>query len=425
MSTTGRAAFAGRVNQNVFYGWVMVAIAGMGIFASGPGQSHTFSVFVGPISEDLGISQTVLASAYAIATLGAAFVLPYLGKIVDQWGARLSLIGIVSILGLACLFFGAASGYLWLALGFGFLRFFGQGAMMLGSANLVSQWFSAKRGFALSLMALGFGLSMAVHPNLGQYLIDTMGWRQAWYTMGIITWALMLPPLILLVFDKPEDLGLAPDNAEVQPDAPTPALTGLTLGEALRHPTFYLAAISMFFIAMLVTTLHYHQFNILTTNGLGGEWAGRSFTISAVVMVAAMPLVGKSLDRFKTRYVFAAALMVQASSLVLASFATDINSLLIYAVVFGVNNAFSMTMFGYVWPRFFGRLHLGRIQGTGQMIAVVGASLGPIPISIAFDVWGDPSGMLHTLALAPIGAAIAVFLFLRTPEGVEAPVGLE
>ena len=425
MNMSGRAALAGRVNQSVFYGWVMVAIAGMGIFASGPGQSHTFSVFVGPISEDLGISQTVLASAYAMATLGAAFVLPYLGKIVDQFGARLSLIGIVSILGLACLFFGAASGYLWLALGFGFLRFFGQGAMMLGSANLVSQWFNAKRGFALSLMALGFGLSMAVHPNLGQYLIDVMGWRNAWFALGVITWALMLPPLILLVFDKPEDLGLAPDNAEVQPNAPKAELNVLTLGEALRHPTFYLAAISMFLIAMLVTTLHYHQFNILTLNGLAGEWAGRSFTISAVVMVLTMTLVGKSLDRFKTRRVFAAALTVQAASLALASFATDIPSLIVYAVVFGLNNAFSMTLFGYVWPRFFGRLHLGRIQGAGQMIAVVGASLGPIPISIAFDVWGDPAGMLQALALAPICAAAAVFFFLKTPQGVEAPKGLE
>lgn len=425
MSMTGRAALAGRVNQSVFYGWVMVAIAGLGIFASGPGQSHTFSVFVGPISDDLGISQTVLASAYAMATLAAAFALPYLGKIVDQWGARRSLIGIVGILGVACLFFGAASGYLWLALGFGFLRFFGQGAMMLGSANLVSQWFSAKRGFALSLMALGFGLSMAIHPNLGQYLIDVMGWRQAWFTLGIITWALMLPPLILLVFDKPEDLGLAPDNAVVVASDKKPKLTGLTLSEALRHPSFYLAAAAMFLIAMLVTTLHYHQFNILTLNGLAEEWAGRSFTISAVVMVVTMTLVGKSLDRFRTRRVFAAALVVQASSLLLASLATDIPSLILYAVVFGLNNAFSMTMFGYVWPRFFGRLHLGRIQGAGQMIAVVGASLGPIPISIAFDVWGDPSGMLRTLALAPLAAAIAVFLFLRTPDGVEAPAGLE
>ena len=367
----------------------------------------------------------MLASAYAMASLGAAFALPYLGKIVDQRGARLSLIGIVSILGLACLFFGAASGYLWLALGFGFLRFFGQGAMMLGSANLVSQWFSAKRGFALSLMALGFGLSMAIHPNLGQYLISTLGWREAWFALGLMTWLLMLPPLILLVFDKPEDLGLAPDNAEVQTAGNAPKLAGLTLGEALGHPTFYLASVSMFSIAMLVTTLHYHQFNILTRNGLAEEWAGRSFTISAVVMVLTMPLVGKSLDRFKTRQVFAAALTIQAASLVLASMATDITSLIFYAIVFGLNNAFSMTLFGYVWPRFFGRLHLGRIQGTGQMIAVVGASLGPIPISLAFDIWGDPAGMLRMLAVMPLCAAIAVFLFLRTPKGIEAPAGLD
>ena len=108
--------------------------------------------------------------------------------------------------------------------------------MMLGSANLVSQWFSAKRGFALSLMALGFGLSMAIHPNLGQYLIDTMGWRNAWFTLGIITWALMLPPLILLVFDKPEDLGLAPDNAEVQADAPQAGANRSDTGRGAAPP---------------------------------------------------------------------------------------------------------------------------------------------------------------------------------------------
>ncbi len=420
-----RAALAGSINQRFFYGWVMVAVAGLGLFASGPGQSHTFSIFVGPISDDLGITQTGLASAYAMATLAAAFALPYLGKVVDQYGPRNSLIGIAVILGFACLFFGAAAGYLWLALGFGFLRFFGQGAMMLGSANLVSQWFNAKRGFALSLMALGFGLSMAVHPALGQYLIDTMGWREAWFALGMITWATMLPALVLLVFDKPEDLNLAPDNAAVTPSDTPPQQTGLTLGEALGHPTFYLASLAMCSIAMLVTTLHYHQFNILNFNGLDGVWAARSFTISAVVMVATMTLVGKALDTFKTRYVFAAALIIQGCSLILSTFATSVTTLIVYAVMFGVNNACSMTLFGYVWPRFFGRLHLGRIQGAGQMIAVVGASLGPIPISYAFDTSGDPSSTLRLLAILPFTGAALVFFLLRTPKGVEAPAGLE
>ena len=41
-----------KVNGKFFYGWVILAAAGTGIFASGPGQSHTFSVFIGPISRD-------------------------------------------------------------------------------------------------------------------------------------------------------------------------------------------------------------------------------------------------------------------------------------------------------------------------------------------------------------------------------------
>ena len=72
------------------------------------------------------------------------------------------------------------------------LRFLGQGSMMLGSANLVAHWFSARRGFAMSLMALGFSASMAVHPQLGRWLIELVGWRGAWVGLGLITWALMM-----------------------------------------------------------------------------------------------------------------------------------------------------------------------------------------------------------------------------------------
>ena len=158
------------INPNYFYGWIIVAVANLGIFSSGPGQSHTFSVFVGPIGRDLGISSTSIASAYGLATLIAAFMLPYMGKLIDKYGARKTLIIVSIILGFSCVFFGAASNFLMLTVGFGFLRFFGQGSLMLGCANLVSQWFDKKRGFAMSLMALGFGISMAIHPPLSQFL---------------------------------------------------------------------------------------------------------------------------------------------------------------------------------------------------------------------------------------------------------------
>ena len=58
-----------------------------------------------------------------------------------------------------------------LAVAFGFLRFFGQGSLMLGSANIITQWFDKKRGFALGLMGLGFAISMGLHPPISDFLI--------------------------------------------------------------------------------------------------------------------------------------------------------------------------------------------------------------------------------------------------------------
>ncbi len=418
-----RGRIVSGISRRFFYGWTIVGVASLGIFASGPGQSHTFSVFLEPIGRDLNVSSATMATAYGLATLAAAFLLPRVGRLIDHFGPRHMLVAIVVLLGLACLFFGAAANFLWLAVGFGLLRFFGQGSLMLGSANLVSHWFSRKRGFAMSLMALGFGVSMAIHPPLSQYLIEEIGWRQAWFALGALTWLLMLPPIVLLVHDNPEGLGLRPDGDEDQEPAERTEegetrITGLTLQEALRESSFYILTFGWFSMAMLTTTLHFYQVSILTAQGVGTELAARVFTVSAVAMVAAIPLVGRLFDRARTRYVFALGLAITAASLIGVTFATGATTSVVYAVIFGLNNAFSITLFGYIWPRYFGRRHLGSIQGTGQMIGVVGASLGPLPVGLAFDLLGSPTLTLRLLALLPIIAAIIAFLFLRTPKGV-------
>ncbi|MGI9413031.1 MAG: MFS transporter, partial [Hyphomicrobiales bacterium] len=381
--------FAG-LQSRFFYGWTIVGVAHVGIFASGPGQSHTFSVFVEPISRDLGISSATIATAYGLATLAAAFALPQMGRLVDRYGPRRMLAVIAVLLGVVCMGFGAVSGFLWLTIGFALLRFFGQGSMMLGSANLVSHWFDRKRGLAMSLMALGFGISMAIHPPLAQWLVTEIGWRKAWLVLGLLTWVIMLPPTWLLVHNKPEDVGLVPDGAAAAEDGQTEdtARIGLSLAQALRTSSFYILAAGWFAIAMLVTTLHFYQVTLLTGQGVSPDLAAYLFTMSALTMAATMPLVGILFDRYPTHLVFALGLVITSASLVAVTLATDAVTAVAYALVFGLNNAFSMTMLGYIWPRYFGRLHLGSIQGTGQMIGVVGASLGPLPVGLALDFIG-------------------------------------
>ena len=415
------------VNAKFFYGWIIVGIANIGIFSSGPGQSHTFSVFVEPISQDLQLSSASIASAYGLATLIAAFLLPYMGKIIDRYGARVSLIIISIILGISCIFFGAASNFLMLTVGFGFLRFFGQGSLMLGCANLVSQWFDSKRGFAMSLMALGFGMSMAIHPPVSQFLIDQYGWKYAWIILGISTWIIMVPALFILAWNNPENIGLKPDgvkksnfkNDEVE------AIEGLNLTEALKENSFYILAAMWFGMAMLVTTLHFYQVTILTNQGITTEFAASLFTVSAFAMVVFMPLVGKFFDNFPTKYVLATGLLINSISLISITYSNNDAYSLFYAVSFGINNAFSMTMFGYIWPRYFGRKHLGSIQGTGQMIGVIGASLGPLPVGFAIDYLGSSLITIRYLSVYPIIMAVIIIMFLKSPSSLSINSKLE
>ena len=415
------------VNAKFFYGWIIVGIANIGIFSSGPGQSHTFSVFVEPISQDLELSSASIASAYGLATLIAAFLLPYMGKIIDRYGARVSLIIISIILGISCIFFGAASNFLMLTVGFGFLRFFGQGSLMLGCANLVSQWFDSKRGFAMSLMALGFGMSMAIHPPVSQFLIDQYGWKYAWIILGISTWIIMVPSLFILAWNNPENIGLKPDGVKKSnlKNDKVETIEGLNLTEALKENSFYILAAMWFGMAMLVTTLHFYQVTILTNQGITTEFAASLFTVSAFAMVVFMPLVGKFFDNFPTKYVLATGLLINSISLISITYSNNDAYSLFYAVSFGINNAFSMTMFGYIWPRYFGRKHLGSIQGTGQMIGVIGASLGPLPVGFAIDYLGSSLITIRYLSVYPIIMAIIIIIFLKSPSSLSINSKLE
>ena len=116
---------------------MMLAVGGVGIFASGPGQSHTFSVFITPIGADLGISRTAVSMAYAVATLLAALGLPYVGRLIDRFGVRVISLWVTLLFGAGTVAFGFVTNLALLACGFAALRFLGQGALMLNCSNLV------------------------------------------------------------------------------------------------------------------------------------------------------------------------------------------------------------------------------------------------------------------------------------------------
>jgi MFS family permease len=195
-----------------FYGWVILAVGTWGSVMMGPSQTFTFGLFIDSFERELQLSRATLSLLYGMATLGAAFLLPLVGKAIDRYGARRMMLAVTLGFGLSCLAMGSAQGLVTLLLALLALRFLGFGAMHLTSTTLITQWFIRKRGFVMGLAGQSLAISLFIYPPLGEFLIDQFTWRGAWMAFGILVWVIMLPLGWLFYRDKPELYGLHPDG---------------------------------------------------------------------------------------------------------------------------------------------------------------------------------------------------------------------
>jgi hypothetical protein len=106
----------------------------------------------------------------------------------------------------------------------------------------VPKWFVRNRGLAHATVSAGFSIGPLVFPIILQSLIDTVGWREAWFFMGLALLALLAPASFLII-RAPADVGMAPDGDSAERSGPpemTVPFLGLT-GPAGVLPQHYTA----------------------------------------------------------------------------------------------------------------------------------------------------------------------------------------
>src|SRR6056297_799800 len=204
--------------KKLFYGWIIVAVAGLGAFFSGPGQTYSVSIFINSYVDGFGWSRSLVSGYYSFATLFAGFLLPFIGRAVDKFGHRKMITIIPTLLGFTCIWMSFVVHPLMLFVGFFFLRLLGQGSMSLLPSTLVAQWFSRHRGKALSIMGIGLVVASAFFPPANNWLIQNFGAQTGWRVWTIALFLVMLPVGWFFVRNKPEDIGETPDGKKTTKD---------------------------------------------------------------------------------------------------------------------------------------------------------------------------------------------------------------
>ena len=401
-----------------FPGWTMVSISAIAQYMSAPGQSYSVAAFKEPMRESLAISETSFSLAYAFATIISGALLPKVGRMVDRHGSRRMLPIIALLLGVACMAMSQVGGLVSLYLGFSFVRALGQGALTLIAAWMVSEWFARRRGFATALSGMGGSLSVMTIPLLNAYVIYSYGWQTGWIVLAFSVWLLLFLPSLILVRDRPEDLGLYPDgddspesHAMEQSKAGSCGISqnsNWEISAVIRDPTFWKMLTVPATSGMVGTGLIFHAVSLLGSRGVSAGWAMGLISLQATVATCAVLLAGWLTDRYPARFLLAAAMLLLAASSTTVLLMPIPVLAVFYAAMLGVHGSIIRSTGTVVWINYYGRANQGAIRGIAMSVMIFAAAAGPLPLALSIDWSGSYDWALYAFIAVPLSAAIFV-----------------
>lgn len=405
-----------------FYGWYIVGVGFLANVASSFALASTMSIFLKPLTSDLGVSRGVFSLLRSGEGIIAACIAPLIGTLVDRYGGRwLMVIGtaIVAVGYFLLTYVESFAQFVWIRLTLVTLGDSMMGYMVVNV--IIAQWFTRYRGRALAISSMGVGFAKVCMPLVAASLILWLGWRQTWFAFGLITLGLLVVPALLIIRRTPEAMGLLPDGAEeatgvgvVTSKKAATAGVGTraqeivwTRGEAARTTAFWLLVITFGISSIGVTGLNLHVYSYVTDLGYSAVIAATVMSIIASMQLASPLVWGLLADRIGARYAATLRFVIQGIGLAVAVLSGELVWLYAGFLLYGIGLGGNMVLPDILWADYFGRHSLGKIRGMGLLISHFLAAIGPPFFGFLFDITRG-----YGLSFAIFGAVLAISALL-------------
>ena len=418
-------------NKNkFFYGWLIVGISTLALLISNGLSIGGIPVFYKHVQTDLVNSgavapdkiQSVYGLAPALTFLFAGFLAPVAGYLLQKLKARTMMVIGCLILGGGLLVYSQATVpkfvYLAHALLGTSLGFVG----VLVCTVLVSNWFTRRRGTALGIVLTGTSFGGVLIPLAATPLIQNYGWRWAMILISLIIWIILLPAVIFLVKNRPSDIGELPDggssvdleNEDQRPETEDRQMQGMTLGEALRTPIFWIFSVcaALIFYAIFVVS---QQLNLYLQSSRIGFTAQQASFVQSLLF--ALSVIGKFLFGFLSdKFPPTRVMLVSATTMFLATlvflFFND-KTVYLFAIFFGLNYGGTFVLLQLLVADYFGLKEYAKILGVITVIETVGGAAGTIITGRIADANGGDYTQAFYGMIVVTGIALALVVILN------------
>ena len=408
-----------------YYGWVIVFAATIGSIFSIPGQTMGFSVFTEVLIEELGLTRVELSSAYCLGTVASGLTLPWFGRLLDLWGERRMAVASVIATGLVLFYLakcdvvsqiigqvlpaGIAS-FVVISLGFYMIRAAAQGVLSMTCRNAIGKWFNYRRGLALAISGILVSFCYSFAPRGLDWMIKKYGFDGAWLVMGTSTIVVMAPLAWLLFRDTPEQDGLEMDGgkmavkASLNPDMHIHV--DFTRREALRDYSFWVFNFTFSFYGLFATAFTFHILSLAKEYHFENERILSLFVPIAAISVITNLVFGSVNARLRLKWLLLVMNLGSLSATLGMLFLDRSGGVWGYVIGNGIASGGFVSLTGIVFPRFYGRQHLGAISGVNMSTMVIASGLGPLFFGLCHHYSGSYQWILLLSVSVPLLLAL-------------------
>jgi MFS family permease len=160
----------------------------------------------------------------------------------------------------------------------------------------------------------------------------------------------------------------------------------------------------------------FHQIDLLGEQGLTPVQAAANFLPQTVATFVTVLIVGALVDRVAPRWILLTSMTLLTIAMLVVPFVRPGSSAVLYGMALGASGAAARALEAGAVPRLFGLRHLGAIRGVVTALGGASTALGPLALSLGYDMTGGYSDVLRWLVVLPVTVAVlAMFAPMPVP----------
>jgi predicted MFS family arabinose efflux permease len=281
---------------------------------------------------------------------------------------------------------------------------------------VIANWFTRKRRQAIALMTFIAGFSSLIFIPLAQGLVQQNGWRGALVILAVVLGVFTVPPHLLMLRRRPDDIGLNPDGDVSVPVTALPVnqTVAPSTKSALRSSLFIwlTAAFALNNIAVTVIAVYLVPYLI----DIGHVAA---FAALAAGLIGAASLPGRIIftlsgNRWSPGGIAALLFAMQTLALIVLLNAHSQVEVLVFIALYGAGYGAITPARAGLTADFFGHSAYGTINSTLSFFVTIISALASVAASSSIDQTHSYNGILWVMMIVSAVSVLMIVLATYT-----------